>query len=80
MTWLQVGILVFGWDAFGAQLPLPRKLLFLFLEERGERDDQETGLRARWDGYEPVKRASPIWRKYGRNGQLPDKKTRTRRA
>ena len=60
--------------------PFPRKLLVLFLEERGERDDQERGLRARWDGYEPVKRASPIWRKYGRNGQLPDKKTRTRRT
>ena len=43
--------------------PFPQKLLILFLEERGERDDQETGLRAREDGYEPVKRASPIWRK-----------------
>ena len=41
---------------FSRSAPFPPEVVGFVLEERGEGDDQERGLRARWHRYEPVKR------------------------
>ena len=43
--------------------PFPWDVASLSWEERGETDVQQIGLRAHWQRYEPVKRASPTLQK-----------------